>query len=405
MTDTHLPRGSHVRLGTLEGNLRTEPNCQIDVDGRLVVPGEVRFEGHTDVGGDLECRSFRSEDGTVRVRGDLTVAEDVRGDDATLEIGGSLKARDVDVDRGLRVAGPIHGESFEVGGILDGGSTLDGTNVSVGGKFRLAGKLTARDVEAGGSIDVADVDLDSLEAGGLVRIRGGSVRKSIDVGGRFVAEGTIEYGSLDAGGLAELRGGGKGGSIDVGGFFKVHGDLAFTSLEVGGVGSITGNGRGDKVEVGGKFDVGGGLSLTGEIVVGGFLSVADELSADHLDLGGRVTARRAILRTRATIGGGVDTQEGMKSPRIVLRRKSRASGPLVGGVVELEEKARADDIYGDSVELRDKAVARRIFAATVRIHEGAAASEVYFTQSAEVSPGTTVASPPKKVDQLPSFPL
>ena len=91
MTDTRVPKGAHVRLGTLSGSLHVETGTRIDVDGRLVVPGECRFEGNSEVGGDLDCDSFRSEGGTVRVQGNLVVQKDLHAEDATLEVDGELR--------------------------------------------------------------------------------------------------------------------------------------------------------------------------------------------------------------------------------------------------------------------------------------------------------------------------
>jgi cytoskeletal protein CcmA (bactofilin family) len=143
MTETRLPRGSRVRLGTVEGDLRADANVQIEVDGRLVVSGEARFDGDVDIDGDLQCRSFLSEDGVVRIRGSLIADDSVHARDGALEVGGEFRARRVDVDRGLRVQGPATAEEFEVGGILQGSSTLHATKVSVGGRLHLTGRLTA----------------------------------------------------------------------------------------------------------------------------------------------------------------------------------------------------------------------------------------------------------------------
>jgi len=405
MTEMRVPRGSRVRLGAVDGDLRADENVRIEVDGRVVVAGTARFDGDADILGDLQCRSFTSDDGTVHIAGSLVVEDSVHSRDGTLEVDGEMRARRVDIDRGLRVKGPAAAEEFEVGGVLDGGSTLHATRISVGGKFRLVGKLTAESVETGGSVDVGDVELETLEAGGLIHLHGGTVRGSIEVGGRFVADAPLTFGSLEAGGFAELKGDGTGGSLAVGGVFTARANLTFTKLKVGGMGSIGGNAQGESVEVGGKFDVGGRLRLTRTLEVGGFMSVGEELFGDRLELGGALTARRVVLASIAEIGGRVATQEGLKAARVVLQRKSRASGPVVGDSVELEDRARADDVYGQTVDLGEKSEVRRVFAARLRVRSGATVDEAVYTESADIDPGARLRAPPRRVDALPPFPL
>jgi len=133
--------------------------------------------------------------------------------------------------------------------------------------------------------------------------------------------------------------------------------------------------------------------------------VAAELMAHELDLGGRLSARRATFITRADIGGSVQTKEGLKAQDLRLRRKARAEGPLVGGTIRLGEKARAEDLFGTIVELGERATARRIFANTVRLSDGAAADEVTYTGSVDLRPGAQVRTPPRRADALPPFPL
>ncbi|MGA9044685.1 MAG: hypothetical protein WB531_07470, partial [Thermoplasmata archaeon] len=106
MTETRVPRDGKVRLGALNGDLRVEQDSEIEVDGRLAVSGQARFDGNADVRGDMECGSFRSDDGTVRVHGHLYVQEDLETHDGAVEVDGELKAKRVDADRGLIVGGP-----------------------------------------------------------------------------------------------------------------------------------------------------------------------------------------------------------------------------------------------------------------------------------------------------------
>lgn len=405
MAETRVGPGEQVRLGTLEGDLQVHHGARIEVDGRLIVPGTARFEGSSQVNGSLECRSLEAEDGTVEIRGDLTVQESVRAHDGGLEVTGAFRAARVDVDKRLRIGGPAVAEEFEVGGVFEGGSTLDAPKVSVGGKLRLAGKLTGRELEAGGSVDIAEVDLETLEVGGLVRLAGGEVRRDVHVGGRFASEGPLRFGALDVGGVVQLRGPAQGGRISVGGMLMAEKDVAFDTLKIGGMGTVHGNGTGRSIEVGGKFDVRGSLTLTELLEVGGAVSIGEELTGERLSVGGSLSARRAVFSGEAEIGGAIATREGAKADRFRLRHRSRASGPLVGNFVEIESKGRAEDVYGGRVELGRKAEARRIFATSIRLDDGCDVGEVQYVDSIDLGRDVHCRQPPRKVDRLPPFPL
>jgi cytoskeletal protein CcmA (bactofilin family) len=405
MPETRVPRGGKIRLGTVNGDLRVDSHARIEVEGRLVVSGTASFEGTSEVVGTLECEHFRSDGGTVTIQGDVVVRGDMEAHDGAVDVRGTLTARRVDVDRGLRVAGPATADRFEVGGVLEGGQTLTARTISVGGKFRLAGKLEAQDVEVGGSVELHDVSIDRLEVGGLIRIGGGEVRHSIEVGGRFLAEGPLTFGSLDVGGFAEFRDLAKGGSIDVGGVFTAARDVIFTSLEIGGVGRIGGDGTGHEVEIGGKFDIRGAFALTGRVEVGGTIGVGGPFTGDRLEVGGKLDALRAVFVDSVEIGGSAQTREGLKAARIRLEHRSRVSGPVVGDDVQLERGARVEDVYGQRVELAERCEARRVVAANVRVRAGASVGEVVYSGTADIDPSARLGTPPRKVDTLPPFPL
>ena len=101
----------------------------------------------------------------------------------------------------------------------------------------------------------------------------------------------------------------------------------------------------------------------------------------------------------------MSTKDGFKAERIVLKRRSRAQGPLVGQRVEVGAKCTVGDVYGRDVMLDSGAQAGRIFAENVTIGPGAVASEVTFTRSATIHPSAVVGRPPRQVSQLDAFPL
>ena len=103
MSETEVPRGGRVRLGVVDGDLRVGSGARIDADGRLAVSGDIRFDGSSKVEGTVECGSMDVEDGTVEIHGDVTIRERLRAHDGGVEISGALTAREVDVDRRLRI--------------------------------------------------------------------------------------------------------------------------------------------------------------------------------------------------------------------------------------------------------------------------------------------------------------
>ncbi|HUJ77444.1 MAG TPA: hypothetical protein VLX64_00405, partial [Thermoplasmata archaeon] len=105
------------------------------------------------------------------------------------------------------------------------------------------------------------------------------------------------------------------------------------------------------------------------------------------------------------VGGAIQTQEGVKAARLRIGRKARVSGPLVGGRVEIDSRARVEDVFGDSIDLGDRAEARRICAANVRLRDDSEVDEVLYTQSIEMGAHVRCRSPPRKVETLPAFPL
>lgn len=399
-----MPRGGRVRLGVVEGDLHAGKRVRIDVDGRLVVMGRARFDGDAEVLGDMECRGLEGDGGEVSFEGALNVTGPIRVHDGAVEVKGRLTAEDIDVDRALRLRADATARRVEVGGLLESGPSLDATRVEVGGKFRADGRVHAQEVEVGGAADLKEVDVERLEAGGSISVGSGSIRDRIDVGGRFTARGDLAFGDLDVGGVASLGGSAKGRSIDVGGFFRADGDLVFERFEVGGLGEIRGQAVGETVDVGGRLRVGRSLTLTGRLKVGGQITVEGELTAQEMDVGGSVSADKAVVKERAEIGGRVSTHGGLRAATIVLHRRSRALGPLVGGRVELGPRTNVEDVYGSDVRLEDGGQARRIVADSVTVEAGATVGEVVYTRSATIHPSARLGQPPRKVAQLDPFP-
>ena len=116
-------------------------------------------------------------------------------------------------------------------------------------------------------------------------------------------------------------------------------------------------------------------------------------------------ARKILARSRIEIGGSLSTQSGAKSAEIVLSRKSHAHGPLVGGLVEIRSRARAEDVYGTDVRVGDGAEVERIIAETTHIGPGARVGEVVYSREATIDPSAQLARPARRVSDLGLYPL
>jgi cytoskeletal protein CcmA (bactofilin family) len=103
----------------------------------------------------------------------------------------------------------------------------------------------------------------------------------------------------------------------------------------------------------------------------------------------------------------VRTLEGLKGRLIETGRNFEVRGPLIGGKVELNRNADAEDIYAQELIMEDGSRARNVYAERLRIEDNCQISGVIeYTESVEVGRGLVAKSGgPRKVDQLPKFPL
>jgi hypothetical protein len=133
--------------------------------------------------------------------------------------------------------------------------------------------------------------------------------------------------------------------------------------------------------------------------------VAEAFTGERLEVGGRLEARRSVFRDLVEIGGAATTREGIKAARIRLHHRSKVVGPIVGGDVEIDRGARAEDVYGVRVDVAERCEVRRIVAETVRVLRGASVGEVLYSRSADIHPEARLGTPARKVESLPPFPL
>jgi cytoskeletal protein CcmA (bactofilin family) len=410
-----VDRGSTAKLDGVEGELKVASNARIAAArGRLVkVTGGAHFEGNGAIDCDFECDSLRVDRGKLVVSGDLTVH---KGLDVahTVEASGTISAQDIDVGGKMSAKSISCGGSVRVGGILEVKETLEAASVEVGGKVAVSGEVKLTDFGVGGKADVG----------------GGSIKGHARVGGVFASAAPLRFGELQVYGRCTLPPGCEGKKLSTFGKLSVEGNLACEQVDVGGVTAVRGDLGASEVLVNGELRVSGSLSVRGMLEVNGSCEVGGELKGTDLRVGGRLTARKALLSNQADLAGEVETREGLRGKSVVIRSGTRCKGPLVGERVELGKSAfavanwsthwmgrsltmrgigkmtNAEDLYGAEVVLGSNARCRRIFAEKVEVGDGCVVDQATYTKELRRGSGRAFFTHPAvKLASLPEFPL
>ena len=101
MSDVHVPSGSTVKLGRVEGELKVGNNARIQAadGGAVTVTGGAEFYGNALVDCDLQCENLRVDrSGKLTVTGNLTIAGPI------------------DVSNSITVEKTMMADSIDVGG-------------------------------------------------------------------------------------------------------------------------------------------------------------------------------------------------------------------------------------------------------------------------------------------------
>src|ERR1035438_9540726 len=213
MTGRTVKRGETVMLGAVDGDLQVGRKATIksEAGGKVVVSGDVIFDGGATVDCSLECGSVEVKaaphtGGTIKVNGDLTAR------------------KGVDVADSLEGSGTACAEGFDVGGHMGAGSVLS-KRVRVGGPFRVKGALESDSVDVAGHLSaLGKVKVVVLHVGGHAEVGGGTISGSIQVRGHIEVRSRLEYGELQTYGHVSLAGGSKGERLSVLGRVKFSGD-------------------------------------------------------------------------------------------------------------------------------------------------------------------------------------
>ncbi|MFB0522467.1 MAG: hypothetical protein ACETV1_01735 [Candidatus Bathyarchaeia archaeon] len=403
--DRKVPSRFTVTLGFIDGDLTVGSGATVKGEG---VPPNVSVSGTTECHGDctFECsvstQRFDGELGSVVVQGDLEVNGDVEIRHGRLDVEGMLKAKDVDVDKSLRVGRDLEAEHVDVGGSLEVTGTTKVKTIDVGGRFRGRGEVKAEDIDVGGSVTIeSKVEIERIDVGGTVTLHGGHVEE-INVGGSFESKDSLEFDSIDVGGTVKLARKNVGGDIDVGGSCKVDGDLKFGQIDVGGVVEISGSAEGESLDVGGRIRAGESLRISGKLDVGGKAEVEGELAAESIDVGGKVEAHEITAKNEVSVGGSIITDAGVKASYVGIGRCGRVVGSIRADEVLIGRRASVEDVYGGRVTMEGNARARNLYGERIYIESGCRVEgKVQYTRSLETEKGVFFAERPVKVEKLP----
>src|ERR1700683_1120062 len=187
MTDLRLPKGAHVRLGAVDGNLIAEHGVTIDGENgaSVIIAGDATFAGDATVRAPFECRRLITRKGQLRFESAVTVRESIDADRSRVEVVGPLTCPRTEVDRELRLHADSSVGRLDVGGSLTADGALRGETLHVGGALEVRGSTTAEEVSVGGKAELAGVDLARFAVGGFGTVGSGTIRERVEVGGKF----------------------------------------------------------------------------------------------------------------------------------------------------------------------------------------------------------------------------
>lgn len=304
MSNTSVKRGSTVRLGRVEGELKVGNNAKIETSSgneKLVVVSEgAYFEGSAEVNCSLECKTLK-----VGYRGRQS-----------LRIDGNLTAH-----KKLEI-----GESIEVLG------TIEAEEIEVIGKIRARSIKCERFNALGNAQVIGNLDCDVMEISKVTKIQGNCVAKTVGVNGELRLQGTLEsaesvviYGSADVSQVI------KSPSLKIGGKFRA------LRAEVGGEIDLTGEAETEQGLLGNIVIIATGSKCRGPIV------------GDRVEVG----KSGVVLADRRNSWAG-------QSFKIRVIGKGTRVEDVYGKVVRLGASSQCNNVYSEIVEFEQGAVANQV---------------------------------------------
>jgi cytoskeletal protein CcmA (bactofilin family) len=304
MSNISVKRGSTVRLGRVEGELKVGNNAKIetssDEEKLVVVSQGAYFEGSAGVNCSFECETLK-----IGYRGRQP-----------LRIGGNLT-----VHKRLEI-----GESIEVLG------TIEAEEIDVAGKIRARSIKCDRFNSFGNASVVGNLDCDVMEISKVTKIQGNCIAKTVGVNGQLHLQGTLEsaesiviYGSAD---ISQVI---KSPILKIGGKFRA------LRAEIGGEIDLTGEAKTVQGLLGNTVIIATGSKCRGPIV------------GDRVEVGksGAVPADR-----RSSWAG--------QSIKLRVIGKGTRVEDVYGKLVHLGASSQSNNVYSEMVEFEQGAVANQV---------------------------------------------
>lgn len=136
-------------------NLTTKNICgDIECEGDLTITadsitGDISSSENINITGDLKTEGDIQVDGKFEISGDATLG-DVNTN--TLNIGGNLKAKDIEANDEVTIGGNVEGNDLNFGQDVTIKGTVKAETISADNDIRISGALNVNEVSASGSI-------------------------------------------------------------------------------------------------------------------------------------------------------------------------------------------------------------------------------------------------------------
>jgi len=153
--------------------------------------------------------------------------------------------------------------------------------------------------------------------------------------------------------------------------------------------------------VGGKVQVGDKLKLSGRLEVGGIVEIGGELSAQDVEVGGRLYARKVTANAKVSVGGSVETVDGVHATQVRIGRRGEVKGPIKADKAVISANARVEDVSAKKIVLERDVRAGNLYGERIELESGCHINgAVQYTKNLETGRGIIFAKTPEKVDKL-----
>lgn len=364
-----------VRLAVQNGSFTNSGVVQVTGTGFLTIEAdEIRLEAGSVVdNARVQLLGALSNDGDLVFGRDATLLGDLRnGEGGAISIAAHLDGAGNDI---------INNGTLSVGAADRPGQVTDLDQLVNRGSVSIAAEsaVEARQVlnENGGGLVIAGSVTAAVtnEAGGAVRLDGGSITGSLRNDGTLEGAGRIT-GTLTNEGAAAIAG--SFGRIDNGGRLSTQGDLAAVRLDNAGAATVGAGHRlsvSDRVVSGGELQVLGvldGSVLSGGVLLGDGRITGSVESRDQMDWSGRIDGN--------LLNGGAASLSGQIGGGLRNEGQLQLSGDLtVGGVLQ--------NVGGDAAAPASQMAASQTTAALPAAAPGGATLQVGRGQSLAVGGG------------------